>query len=197
MNAITGRETDFPEVQYRVWPRIVIPVVLLFFGTDGFSQATPATTQLEVSTTSLPRFENIDGATRSSRIDMSLMPAGRSGFGVAVGVNGTDSPGFAPTGVSGSAPSSVDLGVKWRYTTESNNQVDIGAWRRIEQPNALNMIHSREPLYGARVEMRIQPGIQRGLVADKGFLGMQLESGARIGLRRSGGKPMVYYRTKF
>ncbi len=196
MNAITERKTADPEVQYRVWPRIVIPLVLLFFGTDGFAQV-QAMPQLEISTTSLPRFENIDGGTRTSRIDMSLMPTGRSGLGLAVGVNGSDSPGFAPAGVSGSAPSSVDLGVKWRYTTEGNNQVDVGAWRRIEQPNALNMIHSREPLYGARVEMRIQPGLQRGLVAEKGFLGMQLESGARIGLRRSGGKPMVYYRTKF
>ncbi|WP_048438656.1 hypothetical protein [Caenimonas sp. SL110] len=201
MNTTTERETAEPEVIHRVWPRIVIPVVLLFFGTDGFSQvaavAVANTPQLEISTSSLPRFENIDGASRTSRIDMSLMPAGRSGFGVAVGVNGTDSPGFAPTGVSGSAPSSVDLGVKWRYTTDSNNQVDVAAWRRIEQPNALNLIQSREPTYGARVEMRVQPGLQRGLVADKGFVGMQLESGARIGLRRSGGKPMMYYRTKF
>ncbi len=217
MNTTTERETAEPEVIHRVWPRIVIPVVLLFFGTDGFSQVTanalPASfassgnsassgersnaPHLEISTSSLPRFENIDGATRSSRIDLSLMPAGRSGFGVAVGVNGTNSPGFAPTGVSGSAPTSVDLGVKWRYTTDSNNQVDVAAWRRIEQPNALNLIQSREPTYGARVEMRVQPGLQRGLVAEKGFVGMQLESGARIGLRRSGGKPMMYYRTKF
>jgi hypothetical protein len=34
-------------------------------------------------------------------------------------------------------------------------------------------------------------------VADRGFIGFQLESGARVTLRRSGGKPMIYYRTRF
>ena len=39
--------------------------------------------------------------------------------------------------------------------------------------------------------------VAAGLVAERGFLGLQLESGARITVRRSGGKPMLYYRSKF
>ena len=44
---------------------------------------------------------------------------------------------------------------------------------------------------------RSGPCRSSGLVADRGFVGLQLESGARITVRRSGGKPMIYYRTKF
>jgi hypothetical protein len=45
--------------------------------------------------------------------------------------------------------------------------------------------------------MQIRPVQKSGFVADHGFVGLQLESGARVTLRRSGGKPMIYYRTKF
>ena len=42
--------------------------------------------QLEISTSSLPRFDNIDGASRNARIDMTLMPAARSGMGLSLGM---------------------------------------------------------------------------------------------------------------
>jgi hypothetical protein len=36
-----------------------------------------------------------------------------------------------------------------------------------------------------------------GLAADLGFIGLQLEGGARISIKRKHGGPMVYYRTSF
>lgn len=55
----------------------------------------------------------------------------------------------------------------------------------------------RQPGYGARIEMKLVPARASGLVADYGFIGLQLESGARITLRKKDGKPTVVYRVKF
>jgi hypothetical protein len=46
------------------------------------------------------------------------------------------------------------------------------------------------------VEMQLA-GSRSAFVAEHGFVGLQLDGGARITLRRSGGRPMVYYRTRF
>lgn len=152
--------------------------------------------QVEVSTRALPRFDNIDGATTSSRIDLTWLPPRRSALGVSLGMtslSGSEFPARAPL----AGASNVDLGLHWRYTLDSHDRVDVTAWRRMTPPDAVSLVESREPSYGARVEMRLRPVASSGFVADRGFLGFQLESGARITLRRSGGRPMVYYRSKF
>jgi hypothetical protein len=64
-------------------------------------------------------------------------------------------------------------------------------------PDTLTLVQMRQPSYGARFEMQIGSTPSTGFVADRGFVGLQLESGARVTLRRSEGKPMVYYRTRF
>ncbi len=155
--------------------------------------------QLEVSASSLPRFDNTDGATRTSRIDMTLLPPRRSALGLSVGMVSLDGPVLAPFAPRpGFSPNGMDLGVHWRYTLDSHYRVDVTAWRRIIPADALTLVQTREPSYGARVEMRLGGGMPKGgLVAERGFLGLQLESGARVTLKRSGGKPMVYYRSKF
>jgi hypothetical protein len=92
----------------------------------------------------------------------------------------------------------VDLGLHWRYAYDSNYRFDVSAWRRLNPVDAASLIENRESSYGARVEMHLSAP-RSGFVADHGFLGFQLESGARITLRKSsgGGKPMVYYRSNF
>ena len=151
--------------------------------------------QLELSGSSLPRFDNIDGASRSSRMDLSLLPAGRSSIGPAVGVTSLDPQGLGNPGFSNTAPA-VDLGVHWRYMTDSNSRVDVRAWRRMPQPDAVTLAQSRDTSYGARVDMQLSQVPKSGFIADHG-VGLQLESGARLMVRRSGGKPMVYYRAGF
>ena len=157
--------------------------------------------QLEISTTSLPRFDNVDNGNRTSRVDMTTwMAPRRSALGLSLGMTGPDSnvPAFSSPNRTSGAPA-LDLGVKWRYTLDGNYRLDVTAYRRIMPPDALTMIETRDATqYGARVEMALGSSLPRsGFVADKGFLGLQLESGARVTLKRSGGKPMMYYRSKF
>jgi hypothetical protein len=155
--------------------------------------------QLEVSSSSVPRFEGGDGATRTSRIDLTLLPPSGSALGLSVGMGSVDGPSLAPFAPRpGFSPNTVDLGLHWRYTLDSNYRFDVSAWRRLEPQDAMTMVQAREASYGARVEMRLGGGMPKGgFVAERGFVGLQLESGARVTLKRSGGKPMVYYRSKF
>lgn len=166
---------------------------------SGMSAAERNRPQLEVSASSLPRFENIDGSNRTSRIDMTWLPPRRTALGLSLGMGTVDDstlPQFG--GPRNGSPTTLDLGVRWRHTLDGNYRIDVTAWRRVMPPDALTLVQTREPSYGARVEMSLGSGIPKsGLVADRGFVGLQLESGARVTLKRSGGKPMIYYRTKF
>jgi hypothetical protein len=154
--------------------------------------------QLEMSARSLPRFDNTDGATHSSRIDMSLLAPRPSALGLSLGMTSLEGPGMSAGRPFASASPGLDVGLHWRYTSESNYRFDVTAWRRMNAVDTATLIQNRESTYGARVEMRVASVPKSGFVADRGFLGFQLESGARITLRKGGGgKPMVYYRTKF
>lgn len=163
-------------------------------------EATGAPARLEINATALPRLDGQE-AMRGPRIDLTLMSprpsavgltVGMSNFAVPASANGAPpAPGFAAT------PPSMDLGVHVRHTTDSSYQVDISAWRRMTpQPEAYTLVQLRNvPTYGARVEMNLSK--RSGIVSDLGFVGLQLEGGARISLKRKDGRPMVYYRTKF
>jgi hypothetical protein len=166
-------------------------------------EATPATvaTQFlipEVSATSLPRFE-ADGGTRTSRLDMTWLQPHRSALGLSLGMSSVDGLGLAMPTNLGNIGQSLDVGLRWRYTPDGNYRIDVTAWRRVTPQDAASLIYLREPTtYGARVEMRIgRAPVEPGFVAQRGFVGFQLESGARITVRRSGGKPMLYYRSNF
>jgi hypothetical protein len=97
-------------------------------------------------------------------------------------------PGSAPRG-------SVDLGLQWRQPI-AGQQIDVAAWRRVApQPDALSLIQQQDTVYGARLEMKLKPA-KKNFLADR-FIGVQLDSGARIGIRKSNGNPTVYYRNQF
>ena len=72
------------------------------------------------------------------------------------------------------------------------------AWRRMNtDDDAYSLIQQRQPVYGARVEMNLAGGRKSGIATGVGFIGVQLESGARISVKRKDGRPMIYYRTSF
>lgn len=152
--------------------------------------------QFEVSASTLPRFDNVDAHTQTARIDMRLLAPGRSGLGLAVGMT-------HPAGGSNAFPTltparSIDLGVHWRYTFDSNYRFDVTAYRKMPNADAMSLIESRDATYGARVEMGFGSSAKRkGFVADKGFVGLQLEGGARVSVKRKNGGPMFYYRNTF
>lgn len=156
----------------------------------------PPQTRLEVTKMTLPRLEGLDSATSGPRLDMTLMRP-RKSFGLAVGMSGFQ-PAPAALGPNNAPATNFDVGMHWRHGGEGNYQVDVTAWRRMtQQVDAYTMIQQRqEPTYMARVELNLSSK-RAGLVADRGFLGLQLESGARISLRRKNGGAMLYYRTKF
>jgi hypothetical protein len=153
--------------------------------------------QFEVSASSLPRFDNVDANTQVNRIDMRVLSARRSGVGIALGMN--NAAGGMPGVVSTLAPArSVDLGVHWRHTFDSNYRFDVTAYRKMPNADAISLIESREPVYGARVEMGFgSNSARKGFVADRGFVGLQLEGGARLAVKRKNGGPMFYYRNAF
>lgn len=151
---------------------------------------------MEVNTSSVPRLDAQENSFQAPRVDLSLLPPGGNGLGFAVGMSGLSqrdvpAPTFGPA-----ARPNLDVGLRYRQTVDSR-QVDITAWRRMTQPQDVSLLAQQNaPLYGARVEMKLSPA-KTPLFADKGFVGFQLESGARIQLRRSQGRPMVYYRNTF
>jgi hypothetical protein len=157
----------------------------------------PPQPRLEVTKMTLPRLEGLDSATSGPRLDMTLLPP-RKSFGLAVGMSGFQ-PAPAALGPNNAPATNFDVGMHWRHGGEGNYQVDVTAWRRMtQQVDAYTMIQQRqEPTYMARVELNLSGKQSSGLVADRGFLGLQLESGARITLRRKNGGAMLYYRAKF
>lgn len=91
-----------------------------------------------------------------------------------------------------------DVGLSWRTRLADDKVIDITAWRR--QPrqafDALSQIQQREPLYGARLEMKLAPS-RSALATELRAIGLQLDNGARILLRRKDGNPTLYYRSQF
>jgi hypothetical protein len=151
--------------------------------------------RLEVNSSSLPRLDAQDSGFQAPRVDMALSPQNR-GLGVVLGLGNVGLRNAVQPNSFSSQPS-LDLGVRWRQTVYSN-QVDVTAWRRMSSDqDAYSLIQQRTPVYGARVEMRLDNGKSPLLNMSGGFLGFQLESGAKISVKRKDGRPMVYYRTSF
>lgn len=152
--------------------------------------------RLEVQSSPAPRLEAQDSGYQAPRVDLSLFPARAHGLGAMVGLGGGAQPqalGLAP------ARAHVDLGLRWTHTLPNAYKIDVTAWRRMTGPDdAYGLIQVREqPVYGARVEMNIRPAKVNLFGLDRGFLGVQLEGGGRIAIKRKDGRPMVYYRTAF
>ena len=153
--------------------------------------------RMQLQTTTLPRLDAQESGFQSSRIELSVFPtAGATGLGALVGMTG-----FTPRqpqllGLQAQRPS-IDLGLRWSQRVQSQ-QVDILAWRRMStDEDAYALVQARQPVYGARVEMNLSAGRKSGLAADLGFVGLQMEGGARISIKRKNGGPMVYYRSNF
>jgi hypothetical protein len=149
--------------------------------------------RVQVQASNLPRFDSQDTGFQGPRVDLSITPFDRRGNGLGA-VFGLASPSGGP----GLQPrTGIDVGLRWSQLLQSQ-RIDITAWRRMNVPDdAYTQIIMREPVYGARVEMNLASAQHAGLAMDLGFVGLQMESGARITIKRKDGRPMVYYRTSF
>ena len=93
---------------------------------------------------------------------------------------------------------SFDVGLRWTQLLSGRQRVDITAWRRMNTDyDAYTLAQMQQPVYGARVELNLAPVRKAGFSLSHGFIGLQLESGARITVKRKDGHPMFYYRTAF
>ena len=155
--------------------------------------------RLQVQASSLPRLEASDSGFGAPRVDVALFPSSNpSGIGAVLGMS-TPRTGVQSYGLN--APqTSVDFGVRWSQRLNGQHQIDVTAWRRMStDQDAYSLIQKQQqPVYGARVELNLAKSSKKaGLAADLGFIGLQLEGGARISIKRKNGAPMVYYRTSF
>jgi hypothetical protein len=154
-----------------------------------------ASARMEVQASALPRLEAQDGGFQAPRVDVSLFPANSGGVGAVLGMSGFSAKQPVTVGMVPARPS-VDVGVRFTHKLQSLNQIDVTAWRRMNTPDdAYTLIQVREPVYGARVEMNIKPSSM--IAFDRSAIGLQLEGGARISIKRKNGGPMVYYKTSF
>jgi hypothetical protein len=155
--------------------------------------------RLELNAATLPRFDPVDASNTTSRLDLTVLPPRRSAVGLAVWMTNLAAPNPQAASNFANQRPALDVGVHVRHTLDSNHQIDVTAWRRMtpQQPDAYTLIQQQQPRYLARVEMNLNAARKRGLAADKGFLGVQLDSGARLSLKRKHGGPMLYYRNSF
>ncbi|MEJ5989193.1 hypothetical protein WG902_04285 [Ramlibacter sp. PS3R-8] len=158
--------------------------------------------RLKVQASSLPRLDANDNGFQAPRVDVSLFPpGGPSGIGAVIGMS-TPRVGVHSYGLNPPQPS-VDLGVRWIQRLNSQHQIDVTAWRRMmmdQDAYSLIQRQQQQPLYAARVELNLaESSSKAGLMADlkSRFVGLQLESGGRISVKRKNGGAMVYYRTAF
>ncbi|MBC5783360.1 hypothetical protein H8N03_10425 [Ramlibacter sp. USB13] len=154
--------------------------------------------RVEVQTSALPRFDAQDGGFQAPRVDFSVTPLNANGNGLGA-VLGMANPGAGAQPMGLQPRPAVDLGLRWTQRLQSQ-RIDVTAWRRLSgADDAYTMIQMRQPVYGARVELNLSaaPPRKAGFAFDRGFVGLQLEGGARITIKRKDGRPMVYYRTAF
>ncbi|WP_143762966.1 hypothetical protein [Ramlibacter tataouinensis] len=161
---------------------------------EAVTVAQAALPSLVVTQESRP--DPVDGlAMTSQQVAASWFPTPRSPLGFMAAVRpaaaGTpDRPGLQRPG--------LDLGLHWRSAGHGRRGLQVQAWQTLApDPDAWTLVQSRQPAYGARVEMRLKPARAGGLVADYQFFGLQLQSGARITIRRTEGRPRIYYRVQF
>jgi hypothetical protein len=201
------------ELEFRV--RALRRVILLAAGavcSSAFAQVDGATfdapvaaraeqplARVELSTVTLPRLDGLDnGSSQGARVNLSVLPPRKSSFGVAVGMAGL-SPATGLAGQPMANPVNVDLGLMYRHTTESNHQVDVTAWRRVNPvpDDAITLVQQRQqPAYAASVQLNLAKVRKAGLTFDRG-IGFQLQSGAKVSLRKKDGGAMLYYRSQF
>lgn len=157
--------------------------------------------RVEVNASSLPRFDNQDSGFQAPRLDLTVMRAEGAGLGLAFGMSNQASRNSTNVLGGAGAPSLrpvLDLGLTFRHSLQNDGRIDVTAWRRMNgNDDAYDMIMAQEPVYGARVEMKLTPAKRTSLKIDRGFFGMQMESGARISIKRRNGGPFIYYRNSF
>src|SRR5437763_11714305 len=120
------------------------------------AQARPEV-RVQVQTSALPRFDAQDAGFQAPRVDLTLR-ANDKGTGLAP-VFGMSSLGAGSAQPLGLQPrTGIDFGLRWTQRLQSQSQIDVTAWRRLNAPDdAYSMVQMQpNPVYGARIEMNFK-----------------------------------------
>jgi len=94
----------------------------------------------------------------------------------------------------GARPESLSLALHWRPVPIAGHTLDISVWRRVTPVSSLTGALSRDPGYGAQVELQLAT---ERMAALRDLLGVKLGNGARISLRRKSGRTTINFRMQF
>ena len=131
-----------------------------------------------------------------------LTPRQASSLGLTLGVESGGWNAGSRAQAFGTPLTAYDLGVRWRSRLDQRVQLDVHAWARLPQNQAMRdaqgMIWQQDqPAFGTRLEVQWSSSRAPGWAPEFGAIGLQLEGNSRLLLRARGGGPMLYYRTKF
>jgi hypothetical protein len=151
--------------------------------------------RVQVQTSALPRLDPLDNGFQAPRVDLTLHTSEGSGLAPVFGLSTIGS----NSGLVGlQQRTGVDVGLRWTQRLQSQRQIDITAWRRMNAPDdAYSQVLMHSPVYGARIELNLTPVRKAGFLIDHGAIGFQMESGDKITIKRKDGRPMIYYRSTF
>lgn len=92
------------------------------------------------------------------------------------------------------APGQLNLALRLRQQSVGGHAVDASIWHSLTTDPRRAQDPDREPLYGAQVEMELRSDRKAAL---RDLLGMKLDNGGKISLRRRNGHFAIYYRMQF
>ncbi|MES2481089.1 MAG: hypothetical protein V4609_03750 [Pseudomonadota bacterium] len=89
---------------------------------------------------------------------------------------------------------SLSLGLRWRPQLTAGHTLDISVWRQVTPVPSLTGVLSRDPGYGAQVELQLA---SERMAALRDLVGFKFSNGARISLRRKSGQTTINFRMQF
>jgi len=89
---------------------------------------------------------------------------------------------------------SLSLGLLWRPQLTAGHTLDISVWRQVTPVPSLIGALSRDPGYGAQVELQVA---SERMAALRDLVGFKFSNGARLSLRRKSGQTTITFRMQF
>lgn len=91
----------------------------------------------------------------------------------------------------------TDLSLRWRTVLPGGEWLHVSAWHALVPASAAAGLASSAPTMGTRLELHLKPAPVFGFMAEARAIGLQLDGGAKITLKRRNGGLMVQYRMQF
>ncbi len=89
---------------------------------------------------------------------------------------------------------SLSLGLRWRPQLIAGHTLGMSVWRQVTPVPSLAGVLSRDPGYGAQVELQLA---SERMAALRDLVGLKFNNGARLSLRRKSGQTTITFRMQF